>query len=44
MYTYVLSQEKQYLSYYDLMLKFSLPQNDQDFWAYIKFVAKLPKQ
>ena len=41
---HLLSPEKQYLRYDDLTLKFGLPQTNQDFCAYIKLVAKLPKQ
>ena len=40
-YEHLLSPEKQYLSYDDLMLKFGLPQTNQDFCVYIKLVAKL---
>ena len=44
-YEHLLSPEKQYLSYDDLTtLKFGLLQTNQDFCAYIKLVAKLPKQ
>ena len=43
-YEHLLSPEKQYLRYDDLTLKFGLPQTNQDFCAYIKLVAKLPKQ
>ena len=43
-YEHLLSPEKQCLSYDDLTLKFGLLQTNQDFCAYIKLVAKLPKQ
>ena len=43
-YEHLLSQEKQRLSYDDLILKFGLPRNNQDFCAYITLVMKLPKQ
>ena len=43
-YEHLLRPEKQSLRDDDLTLKFGLPQTNQDCCAYIKLVAKLPKQ
>ena len=43
-YEHLLSPEKQYLSYDDLILKFGLPKMTKIFSLYIKLVVELSKQ